>query len=133
MTAKTRVRNLGGGDVALFRRVLDLLGDAFEDPDTYHANQPDDDYIERLLAKDHFIALAAFDAEGRLTGALAAYELQKFEQARCKEGVIVEIAGEPGSAVLVDGFQTTVDPQAVTNEIDCALGGCREFRPVELP
>ena len=82
MTLKTRVRSLTGGDAALFRRLLDLFGDAFEAPETYRARQPDDDYIERLLAKDHFIALAAFDAEDRLTGALTAYELQKFEQAR---------------------------------------------------
>ncbi len=42
---------------------------------------PSDAYLRGLLAKPHFIALAALDGD-RVVGGLAAYELEKFEQAR---------------------------------------------------
>ncbi len=61
--------------------MLDLFGQAFEEPDTFGAARPDADYFERLLANDHFIALAAF-REGEMIGALAGYELPKYEKAR---------------------------------------------------
>ena len=63
------------------RSVLTLFAAAFEDPGTYAAVQPGIPYLERLLARDTFIALAALD-EGRVVGALAAYVLPKFEQER---------------------------------------------------
>ena len=61
--------------------MLTMLGEAFGEPDTYTAKQPDDDYLRRLLARDSFIALAATD-EDTVIGGLAAYVLTKFEQAR---------------------------------------------------
>lgn len=61
--------------------VLDLFAEAFEDPESYSERRPGREYLERLLGKDDFIALAALD-EGRVVGALAAYTLEKFEQER---------------------------------------------------
>ena len=61
--------------------LLDLFGEAFEDPATYGRARPSRDYLSALLAGDSFIALAALK-EGRVVGGLAAYELKKFEQAR---------------------------------------------------
>jgi ribosomal protein S18 acetylase RimI-like enzyme len=63
------------------RALLDMFGRAFEQPDTYSAHQPTDDYLRRLLGSDTFIAVAGF-AEGAVVGGLTAYVLPKFEQAR---------------------------------------------------
>jgi aminoglycoside 3-N-acetyltransferase I len=61
--------------------MLTLFGDAFGDPATYGAARPSAAYLERLLAGDHFIALAAL-SDDEVVGGLAAYELRKFEQER---------------------------------------------------
>lgn len=61
--------------------MLALFGEAFGERETYLARQPDDDYLERLLANEHFIAIAAL-AEPDVIGGLAAYVPPKFEQAR---------------------------------------------------
>ena len=73
---------LGPADVATLRAVLDLFARAFEDPASYAAHPPDDAYLQALLARDTFVALAARDRGGQVVGALAAYVLHKFEQAR---------------------------------------------------
>ena len=75
------LRQLGPADLDLMQRVLDLFGEVFDEPETYGAKRPDDAYLARLLGGDHFIALAAVKAE-EVVGALAAYVLDKFEQAR---------------------------------------------------
>ena len=69
------------GDTARFRAMLALFGEAFDDRDTYNAQQPDDTYVETLLANTNFVALVA-EMEGSVVGALAGYVLPKFEQAR---------------------------------------------------
>lgn len=61
--------------------LLTVFGNAFEDSDTYGARRPDAAYFRKLLGSDYFIALTASKA-GEVVGGLAAYELQKFEQAR---------------------------------------------------
>ncbi len=75
------VRILAPSDAALLRQMLDLFGREFADPDAYLRAQPSDGYLERLLARDTFVALAALQ-DGQLVGALAGYILHKFEQAR---------------------------------------------------
>jgi len=62
-------------------QLLAVFAEAFEDPDAYQGAVPGDDYLQRLLGKPHFIALAALDGE-TVVGGLAAYELEKFERAR---------------------------------------------------
>ena len=81
MPSDFQIRRLGAGDAAAMRELLAVFGAAFGEPETYGAAQPDDAYLQRLLSKDHFIALAALQ-QGRMVGGLAAYELEKFEQAR---------------------------------------------------
>jgi aminoglycoside 3-N-acetyltransferase I len=61
--------------------MLAVFGEAFGEPDTYGAHVPDDAYLRGLLGKPHFIALAAL-ADAEVVGGLAAYVLEKFEQAR---------------------------------------------------
>ena len=80
-TMPIEIRELTPDDLNLMNASLDLFGEAFDEPDTYGDARPDADYMRRLLGSEFFIALAALDGE-RVVGALAAYELPKFEQAR---------------------------------------------------
>jgi aminoglycoside 3-N-acetyltransferase I len=63
------------------RAMLAMFGEAFDEIDTYTARQPNDAYLENLLANDNFISLAAV-RDNVVVGGLAAYELPKFEQER---------------------------------------------------
>jgi aminoglycoside 3-N-acetyltransferase I len=81
MAAPTDIRLLGAGDLAGFDAMLDLFGTAFDDPENYGSARPSPDYVRRLLQRDTFVAILAM-AGDRVVGALAAYELHKFEQAR---------------------------------------------------
>jgi len=75
------VRVLGSDDAAALRALLTVFGAAFDDVATYTARQPDDAYLEALLARDTFVAIAAFAGDA-VVGGLAGYVLPKFEQAR---------------------------------------------------
>lgn len=77
----TSIRQLGPGDLAAMRALNALFGRAFEDAATYRADTPDDAWLRRVLGRPHVIVLVA-EAEGRVTGGLVAYELEKLEQAR---------------------------------------------------
>lgn len=84
LSAATRsfdIRRLREDDVPAMKRLLIVLGEAFGDLPTYAHAQPGAAYLERLLGREQFIALAAFDG-GAIVGGLAAYELEKFEQER---------------------------------------------------
>jgi len=81
MTPDFSVRQLTAEDLPLMYALLSMFGAAFEDPGTYGADRPDEAYFQKLLGRDYFIALAAV-RDGAVIGGLAAYELQKFEQAR---------------------------------------------------
>jgi aminoglycoside 3-N-acetyltransferase I len=74
-------RQLSAGDVPVVKAMLALFGEVFGEPETYQRHVPSDAYLKRLLEKPHFIALVALDGE-EVVGALAAYELEKFEQMR---------------------------------------------------
>jgi aminoglycoside 3-N-acetyltransferase I len=74
-------RELTASDVPLLKRMLKMFGDAFGDVATYQDAVPADDYLAGLLAKSHFIALAA-TADNEVVGGLAAYVLDKFERER---------------------------------------------------
>ena len=75
------VRRLGPADLDVMRKVLHLFGEAFGELETYQANPPSDSYLERLLADQKFVALAAIE-DSAVIGGLAAYELVKFEMER---------------------------------------------------
>lgn len=77
------VRRLAPDDLAVFRGLLAMFGEAFEEPGTFGDAPPSDDYLHALLARDTFVALAALDGE-RVVGGLAAYVLDKYEQARAE-------------------------------------------------
>jgi aminoglycoside 3-N-acetyltransferase I len=81
MTPPVRVYQLKSGDMERMRAMLAMFGEAFNEIDTYTARQPNDAYLENLLANNNFIALAAV-RDNVVAGGLAAYELPKFEQER---------------------------------------------------
>lgn len=87
MTTSTQppcsIVHLGPQHLQLMEGVNTLFGQVFGDADTYCKQRPRPEYLQRLLARDSFVALAATSAEtGVPVGALAAYELHKFEQER---------------------------------------------------
>jgi aminoglycoside 3-N-acetyltransferase I len=90
ISAPYTCRQLARADVALLRDLLQVFAQAFDDVDTYQRFAPDDDYLTRLLSKQHFIAVAAMKGE-EVVGGLAAYELDKFEQDR-REIYIYDLA-----------------------------------------
>ncbi|MBB4633226.1 aminoglycoside 3-N-acetyltransferase I [Sphingosinicella soli] len=75
------VRQLGASDLAGFRALNALFAEVFADPESYAAKPPGDAWLQRLLARDDFVALVAED-DGAVVGGLAAYVLEKFEQER---------------------------------------------------
>lgn len=83
-------RQLGNSEAGLLKQLLRVFGEAFEDTPTYLHRVPDDAYLERLLSKEHFIALVALNG-GQVAGGLTAYVLDKFEQDR-REIYIYDLA-----------------------------------------
>lgn len=81
---------LASNDVHLMEAMLTMFGDAFKDVNTYNSARPDSTYLADLLRREHFIALVALK-DGLVVGGLAAYVLDKFEQAR-KEIYIYDLA-----------------------------------------
>lgn len=77
----TGVRQIGPRDTDTMRALNALFGRAFEDAALYRGDRPDDDWLRRVLGRDHVIVLVA-ESEGRVVGGLVAYELEKLEQAR---------------------------------------------------
>ena len=84
------IRCLGTGDVPLVRKLNVLFGEAFSEPETYAAKPPSDAYLQRLLAQDHVLVVAAL-ANEEVLGGLVAYELDKFERER-REVYIYDLA-----------------------------------------
>ncbi|MEN3296384.1 MAG: aminoglycoside 3-N-acetyltransferase [Burkholderiales bacterium] len=68
-------------DVGLMGALLSIFGEAFNEVETYGKSRPGADYLQRLLASDYFIMLAALKGSDAV-GGIAAYELKKFEQER---------------------------------------------------
>ena len=75
------IERLGPSDLGAMREMLGLFADAFGEADTYLGAQPSDSYLRSLLANDGFIALVA-RVGSEMAGALAAYDLVKFERQR---------------------------------------------------
>lgn len=76
----TIIRRLRSADVALMQAANRLFADVFGE-EAYHGPPAGPKHLEQLLADDRFIALTA-QMNGEMAGALAAYELVKFEAER---------------------------------------------------
>jgi len=77
-------------DLPLFKNLLRVFGEAFDDIATYQGAVPSDEYLRAFLAQSHHIAIAS-QLEGTVVGGLVAYELMKFERAR-REIYIYDLA-----------------------------------------
>lgn len=76
----TSIRRITSDEVETMHAANGLFAEVFGE-EGYHGSLPGDAYLRRLLADDKFIALVA-EVEGEMAGALAAYELVKFEAER---------------------------------------------------
>jgi len=74
-------KKLAASDLPFLKNLNEVFAEAFEDPETHLSKKPSDKYLTQLLAKDHFIAIAALNSE-RVVGGLVAYVLEKYEQER---------------------------------------------------
>ena len=75
------IRRLGPGNADEMRQLNALFGSVFDDPYSYTSAKPGDDYLRRVLGRDHVIALVASDGS-QIVGGLVAYVLDKLEQER---------------------------------------------------
>ena len=76
----TVVRRLKSPDVAEMQAANRLFADVFGE-EGYHGPPAGREHLEKLLADEKFIALVAH-VDGEMAGAIAAYELVKFEAER---------------------------------------------------
>jgi aminoglycoside 3-N-acetyltransferase I len=74
------IGRLGSGDVDAMAAANHLFGEVFGE-EAYHGPPAGQDHLRRLLADEKFIALVA-RVGTEMVGALAAYELVKFEAER---------------------------------------------------
>lgn len=113
------VRRLSRADEATLRAVSRLFAEVFEDPGRYEAAQPDGAYLTQLLGREEFVALVA-EARGEVVGALVAYELEKFEQAR-SEFYIYDL-----------GVEEAARRQGIASQLIAHLGGIARNRGSEV-
>ncbi len=76
-----KVIRLTGDDATRFDEMLTVFARAFDEEDTYVAARPGPNHRARLFDSNTFVALVAVQ-DDTVVGALAAYELIKFEQER---------------------------------------------------
>ena len=72
---------LGPGDAPRMAALAEMFAEAFDEVELHRGKQPNTAYLEKLLARDHFIALAALKGDA-VVGGIVAYDLPKYEQAR---------------------------------------------------
>lgn len=83
------IHRLGPNDVARLHELNRVFSRAFDDEPTY-AQPPSDDYVQRVLGREHVVVLTASD-DGRVVGGLVAYVLEKLESAR-SEAYLYDLA-----------------------------------------
>ena len=71
-----------------------IFADAFDEERTFFTAPPSDAYFEKLLSNAHFVMLSA-RINGIPVGALAAYELVKYEQERSEFYIYDLAVAEP--------------------------------------
>ena len=90
MASHIVIKRLAGGDVDQLRALIDVFGHAFDEQEMYGGAPAPDDYLDKLLGDDTFVALAAILDE-EIVGGLVAYEFRKFER-QCSEFYIYDLA-----------------------------------------
>lgn len=75
------IERLSSRQIAEMREALRVFADSFEEEENFFSAPPGDAYLRRLLSDGRFVLLAA-KSDGKVVGALSAYELMKYEQER---------------------------------------------------
>src|SRR5579871_983458 len=75
MQPSCKVRRLRHANTSDLRGLNHLFGTVFDQSGIYDGEPPSEAYLQRLLSKDHVIALVA-DVSGEIAGGLIAYELE---------------------------------------------------------
>lgn len=88
------VRRLTGQeDLEAFKRLIALMGDVFEEPETYHGAVPDDRWLALFLGNAEKIVVVASHGD-EIVGGLVGYILDKFERRR-REAYVYDLAVAP--------------------------------------
>jgi len=90
MSVPHDIQVLTATDLKPLRAMLSLFGRAFEDPETFEAQPPSDDYLRGLLQSEFFVAIAALRGQ-QVIGGITGYVLPKYERAR-RELYIYDLA-----------------------------------------
>jgi aminoglycoside 3-N-acetyltransferase I len=88
------VERLGPAQLSGMRGAMRVFADAFEQEATFFSEPPSDAYFEKLLSNSQFVMLVA-RINGAVVGALAAYELVKYEQERSEFYIYDLAVSEP--------------------------------------
>lgn len=75
------IERLGPAQIDSMRAALRVFAYAFDEEENFFSAPPSDSYVQRLLSDERFVMILA-RFEGTIVGALSAYELVKYEQAR---------------------------------------------------
>ena len=75
------IERLGPAQIDPMREALRVFAYVFKEEENFFSAPPSDSYLQRLLSDERFVLIVA-RFEGTIVGALSAYELVKYEQAR---------------------------------------------------
>lgn len=75
------IRFVDAGDITIARDLLALFASVFDEPETYSASPPTDDYLVQQLSSGAFIMVVAL-VDSTVVGGFGGYVLTKFEQER---------------------------------------------------
>jgi aminoglycoside 3-N-acetyltransferase I len=88
------IERLSSRQIAEMREALRVFADSFEEEENFFSAPPGDAYLRRLLSDGRFVLLAA-KSDGKVVGALSAYELMKYEQERSEFYIYDLAVAEP--------------------------------------
>jgi len=77
-----KIERIKSGEANLMTSLNTMFGEAFGEPEIYLSRRPSEEYLEKLLRDENFIALVALTDGGEVVGGITAYVLHKYEQER---------------------------------------------------
>ncbi len=82
---------LTSSDILIFRELIQLYCDVFEDKKTYDNTNVSDEYLRHFLANESHVVVVALSENNTVIGGLVAYQLDKFGK-ESKELYIYDLA-----------------------------------------